>query len=428
MWSSPVSGQNLRAFSTMTLFNRFFTYNTAGGTNGVYAQELFTASDVADKKFVNAKGYLIRMPSDWPEFANVGTPGTPFVGIFKGKLNNGTITIPLSIANTGYNLVGNPYPSPISISAFFAGNSGIQQTLYFWRKRNGVPGSGYATTTGLGLASAQSEVQGLDMQNTIKPGQGFFVKSTGSTNLTFTNAMRTNTAATPFLRTANTTELHRFWLNLSTATDVVGQTLIGYTTGASQGFDDGIDAPYFNDSPLALTSLIGGNEHIIQGRSVPFATTDVVPLGFKSDVANNFTISLSNFDGLFSGSQDIFLKDNLTGALQNLKLGDYTFSSAIGVFNTRFEVQFINTLGTDNPGSVSTKILVAVKDQVIKINAADVMIKKVDLVDVTGRVIYTQDDVNATTATIENILATNQMLIVRITTQSNGVLNQKIIY
>jgi hypothetical protein len=139
-------------------------------------------------------------------------------------------------------------------------------------------------------------------------------------------------------------------------------------------------------------------------------------------------ISLSNFDGLFSGSQDIYLKDNLTGALQNLKLADYTFTAPIGVFNTRFEVQFINTLGTDNPGSVSSKILVAVKDQVIKINAADVMIKKVDLVDVTGRVIYTQDDVNATTTTIENILATNQMLIVRITTQSNGVLNQKIIY
>jgi hypothetical protein len=368
------------------------------------------------------------MPNNWAEFANAGTPGTPYIGIFKGTLNNGTITIPLSTVNTGFNLVGNPYPSPISISAFFAGNSGIQQTLYFWRKRNGVSGSGYATTTGLGLASAQSEVQGTSMGNTIKPGQGFFVKSTGSTNLTFTNLMRTSTSGTPFLRTANTTELHRFWLNLSDATNVVGQTLIGYTTGASQGFDDGIDAPYFNDSPLALTSLIGGNEHIIQGRSVPFATTDVVPLGFKTDAANSFTISLSNFDGLFSGSQDIYLKDNLTGALQNLKLADYTFTAPIGVFNTRFEVQFINTLGTDNPGSVSSKILVAVKDQVIKINAADVMIKKVDLVDVTGRVIYTQDDVNATTTTIENILATNQMLIVRITTQSNGVLNQKIIY
>lgn len=161
---------------------------------------------------------------------------------------------------------------------------------------------------------------------------------------------------------------------------------------------------------------------------MPFVTSDVVPLGFKSDMANNFTISLSNFDGLFAGNQDIFLKDKVTGALQNLKLGDYSFTSGIGLYNNRFEVQFMNTLGTDEPGTLSNKIVVAVKDQVIKINAADVMIKKVDLVDVTGRVIYSQDNINATTTTIEDVLATNQMLIVRITTQNQGVLNQKIIY
>lgn len=428
LWSSPVSGQNLRAFSNMTLFNRFYSYDPALGTIGDYAQEIFTTADLNTKLFTNSKGYLIRMPNDWAEFVNTSIAGLQYNGIFKGTLNNGTITIPLSTANIGFNLVGNPYPSPISIAAFFAGNSGIQQTLYFWRKRNGAAGSGYATTNSLGLVSAQLPVNGLDMQNTIKPGQGFFVKSEGATTLTFTNSMRTNTTSTPFLRTATPTELHRFWLNLSTATGVVGQTLIGYSTGASQGFDDGLDAPYFNDSALALTSLIDGNEHIIQGRSVPFVTSDIIPLGFKSDMANNFTISLSNFDGLFAGNQDIFLKDKVTGALQNLKLGDYSFTSGIGLYNNRFEVQFMNTLGTDEPGTLSNKIVVAVKDQVIKINAADVMIKKVDLVDVTGRVIYSQDNINATTTTIEDVLATNQMLIVRITTQNQGVLNQKIIY
>ena len=428
LWSSPVSGQNLRAFSNMILFNRFYSYDPALGTIGDYAQEIFTTGDLNTKLFTNSKGYLIRMPNDWAEFVDSSIAGLQYNGIFKGTLNNGTISIPLSTANIGFNLVGNPYPSPISISAFFTENSGIQQTLYFWRKRNGAAGSGYATTNSLGLVSAQVSVNGLDMQNTIKPGQGFFVKSEGATALTFTNSMRTNTTSTPFLRTATSTELHRFWLNLSTATGVVGQTLIGYSTGASQGFDDGLDAPYFNDSALALTSLIDGNEHIIQGRSVPFVTSDVVPLGFKSDMANNFTISLSNFDGLFAGNQDIFLKDKVTGALQNLKLGDYSFTSGIGLYNNRFEVQFMNTLGTDEPGTLSNKIVVAVKDQVIKINAADVMIKKVDLVDVTGRVIYSQDNINATNTTIEDVLATNQMLIVRITTQNQGVLNQKIIY
>jgi hypothetical protein len=428
LWSSPVSGQNLRAFSTQTLFNRFFSYDTGAGTNGAYVQELFTPADSNTKLFTTAKGYLIRMPNNWPVFLDTGILGTPYAGVFTGTLNNGLITIPISNATTGFNLVGNPYPSPISISAFFAANNNIENTLYFWRKRNGVAGSGYATTSELGLASGQPEVTGVEMLNTIKPGQGFFVKSTGSTSLTFNNGMRTNTPATPFLRSAHTTELHRFWLNLSDASNMVGQTLVGYTTGASPGIDDGIDATYFNDSPLALTSLIAGNEYIIQGRSVPFVTTDIVPLGFKSDVASSFTISLANFDGLFSGTQDIFLKDNLTGALQNLKIGDYNFTSEIGIFNTRFQVQFNGTLNTNNPLNTANSIMISVQNKVITINAGTVVMKKVELVDLTGRVVYTQKEINGTTTSLANVLATNQMLIIRITTQSHGVLNQKVIY
>jgi hypothetical protein len=428
LWSAPVSGQNLRAFSAQTLFNRFFSYDTGAGTNGAYVQELFTPADSNTKLFTTAKGYLIRMPNNWPVFLDTGILGTPYAGVFTGTLNNGLITIPISNATTGFNLVGNPYPSPISISAFFTANTGIQQTLYFWRKRNGVSGSGYATTSELGLASGQPEVTGVEMLNTIKPGQGFFVKSTGSTSLTFNNGMRTNTPATPFLRSAHTTELHRFWLNLSDASNMVGQTLVGYTTGASHGIDDGIDATYFNDSPLALTSLIAGNEYIIQGRSVPFVTTDIVPLGFKSDVASSFTISLANFDGLFSGTQDIFLKDNLTGALQNLKIGDYNFTSEIGIFNTRFQVQFNGMLNTNNPLNTANSIMISVQNKVITINAGTVVMKKVELVDLTGRVVYTQKEINGTTTSLANVLATNQMLIIRITTQSHGVLNQKVIY
>jgi hypothetical protein len=428
LWSSPVSGQNLRAFSLQTLFNRFFSYDTAAGTNGAYVQELFTPADSNTKLFTTAKGYLIRMPNNWPVFVDTGTPGTPYAGVFTGTLNNGTIVIPLSTASTGYNLVGNPYPSPISISAFFVANANIENTLYFWRKRNGVLGSGFATTSQLGLVSAQSEVNGVSIGNTIKPGQGFFVRTIGSTSLAFNNGMRTNTSGTPFLRSANTTELHRFWLNLSDATNMVGQTLVGYTTGASQGIDDGIDATYFNDSPLALTSLIGENEYVIQGRSVPFVTTDVVPLGFKSDVVSSFTISLANFDGLFSGTQDIFLKDNLTGALQNLKLANYNFTSEIGIFNTRFEVQFNGILDTNNPVNVVNNIKIAVQNKVITINAGNVVLDKVELVDLTGRVVYSQKGINATTTSLANVLATNQMFIVRITTQSHGVVNQKVIY
>ncbi|WP_432671675.1 lamin tail domain-containing protein [Flavobacterium sp. SM2513] len=430
LWSSPVTGQNLRSFSPETLFNRFSSYDTAAGTNGDYQQELFTAEDVTTKQFEIGKGYLIRMPNNWVLNEN-SNEAQSYLGSFRGNLNNGDLGLALSGANTKFNLVGNPYPSPISISAFFAGNPDIEQTLYFWRKTNGVAGSGYATSTGLGLTSAQPDVNGTSMDNTIKPGQGFLIQNKTATTLNFTNSMRSNTSGTLFLKSSNETpaELNRFWLNLSDANNVVGQTLVGYATGATQGVDSGLDAVYFNDSPLALTSVIENNEYVIQGRSLPFVDTDVVQLGFKSDIAAEFTIALANFDGLFAADQAIYLKDNLTGTLQNLKLAGYTFTTPIGVFNDRFEVQFTNsTLGTDVPVLAENSILIGVKNQQITINSGTVIIEKVELIDVSGRVIYTQEAVNASRTTLKNVVSTNQMLIVRINTKENNIVNQKIIF
>ena len=429
LWSSPVTGQNLRAFSPQTVFSRFYSYDTTADTNGAYLQEIFTTEDMNTKLFTVAKGYLIRMPNDWTEFVDAGTPGTPYLGGFIGNLNNGDQQIALSLANTKMNLVGNPYPSPISISSFFAANPNIEQSLYFWRKRNGVAGSGYATYSGLGITSAQVDVNGTDLDDTIKPGQGFFVNANTANTVSFTNAMRTNTGGTMFFKSANdTNEVNRFWLNLSDANNVVGQTLIGYATGATQGVDTGIDAVYFNDSALALTSLIGNSEYAIQGRSVPFVDTDIVPLGFKSDVAGIYTISLANFDGLFTGEQVILLKDNVTGAIQNLKVDNYTFTTEAGIFNERFEVQFNATLNTTNPELAHNTILIGTQNQQILINAGTVVMEKIELIDVSGRIIYTQEGVEATSATIENMVANHQMLIVRISTKNNGVVNQKIIF
>ena len=438
LWSSPVTGQNLRAFSTQTLFNRFSSYNTA--TNA-YTQEIVTVADMDAKTFTSAKGYLIRMPNDWVELPS-SNPAQPYSGSFTGTLNNGTITIPLlnETVDPGtprkLNLVGNPYPSPISIAAFFAANTNIDQTLYFLRKKGTAnlanTASSYAVLNGLGFTSADTDINGVPPTN-IQTGQGFLVVANAGTpgnptTLTFNNTMRTNGTPTFYKGATETNELHRLWLNLSNNSSVIGQTLIGYATGATQGVDSNFDALYFNDSDTALTSIINNSEYIIQGRALPFLTSDIVPLGFKTSAAGSFTITLSNFDGLFTGSQDVFLKDNSNNTVHNLKTAAYTFTSPVGVFNQRFEVQYEGALGTNNPSLTANDILIGVKNQQIKINAGTVTMKKVELIDISGRIIYTLEDVNATTTTIENMVISNQMLVVRITTADNAVVNQKIIF
>ena len=427
LWSAPVAQQNLRSFSPQTLFNRFFSYHTATASVGDYFQEIVTSQDALNKVFEPATGYLIRMPNNWTEYLNATIPGVSYPGLFTGVPMNGSVTVSLSNANTGLNLVGNPYPSPISINAFFATNTNIQQTLYFWRKRNGAMGSGYATYNALGIVSAQAEVNGTDMQGIINPGQGFFIAASGATQLTFNNSMRTNNANGTFLK-GIAPERHRFWLNLTQNNTTMGQTLVGYVSEATAGIDNGWDGAYFNDSTIALTSLINGNEYAIQSLNLPFDAATTVPLGFKTSVPGTYTITLSNFDGIFSGDQEIFIKDNVTGVIQNLKTEPYSFSTESGTFNSRFSVLYQSTLAVDHPTKELNTITIYKQQEKLYIDAGTTRMAKVELFDSRGSLIKIVENINSSKTVITDVNVQNQVLLVKITSTEQVVTTKKVMY
>lgn len=432
LWSSPVLNQNLRNFSPQTLYNRFYSYDTSSGQNGAYVQELFTTTDVNTKVFHRAKGYLIRMPNNWPDYINSSIAGTSFEGVFVGVPNTGDITVSLSTVNNGYNLVGNPYPSPISIAAFKLANPSIGTALYFYRKRNGALGSGYGTLTGAGYVGNGAN----GPFSNIEVGQGFFVKANDASSLSFTNSMRVsaNGVSSVFLRTTNdtpeinTASAHRFWLNLLKDNEQVGQTLIGYFEGATMAIDEALDAKYFNDSPLAVTSILANDEYIIQARSLPFDSSDVVPLGFKTDVAGTYTFIMGNKEGCFEDSTNspIFIKDNTTGAIHNTSNGAYTFTSNAGVFNSRFEIVYTDSFLSEDLQQFYNSVIIYKHEGDLIIDAGKLPLEKVEVWDTLGRVLFTSST-NETIYKIKQYISSNQVLILKITT-SKGIINKKIHY
>lgn len=438
LWSSPVSGQNLRNFSPATLTNRFYIYNPVLGNNGNY-EAVYPTQNETTYTFAQAKGYLIRVPDNHTAYVNSSIPGVSYNGVFVGIPYNGSYSFPLSNANNGFNLVGNPYPSAISISGLFSSNSNaIDGTIWFWRKRNGVAGSGYATTTGLGMTSAQPEVAAMNPNGIISTGQGFFVKvKNGATQstLNFNNSIRSaNTGI--FLRNGNLealadsdeAEKHRIWLNLSNETDVISQTLLGYMAGATEGIDYGIEGKYFNDSPVALTSYIDNAEYAIQGRSLPFSPDDIVPLSFKTNVAGTYSIAIDHVDGLFENDQEILLKDNLTAQIHNLKTSSYNFSTESGSFTNRFEIVYRSLLDVETPTINANKIVVYKKNETLYIDSGNYIMDKIELYDVSGRLVYTKQNIDDNKVAISNLLIANQVLLVKITTAENGVAIKKAVY
>jgi trimeric autotransporter adhesin len=414
LWSSPVVGQNLRTFSNSTLANRIYTYNS---TTNQYNVVDFTNP----VNFAPATGYLIRAPNTWA----AATPNN-FNGVFTGVLNNGPLSKTLNYTDDArsYNLVGNPYPSTIDSETFLTSNSSsIENTLYFWRKTNGASGSAYATYT-LGGATTSTPTSAAP-NGTIQVGQGFFVKAKSATTLNFTNSMRLTSTSTQFFRTTTETERNRIWLNLTNTSGVFSQTLVGYMTDATQNIDI-FDGRYINDAPVALTSLIGSEEYTIQGRALPFSTSDSVPLGFKTNAAGNYTIAIDHVDGLFSRGQTVFLKDNLLNTVTDLSAGSYSFASSAGTFNSRFEIVYQRVLGVNNPEFTSNNVVAFNDHGAIKINSGSTIMEQVRVYDLQGRLLVEKKQINANETRI-NTSASNQVLLLEITATTGTNVVKKII-
>jgi subtilisin-like proprotein convertase family protein len=414
LWSSPVSGQNLQAFSPVTTANRFYVYNT--DTN------LFNTVTPEATNFDNGIGYLIRMPNNHP------TTPTVWHSQFSGVPHNGTVNVPLANVAAGqrFNLVGNPYPSPIDLNEFIAQNAGnITGTLYFWRKTNNENSPSYCSWSTAGFVD-NGELQVVDPNDMLQTGQGFFVEATASgTSVAFNNTQRVGNNAGQFFRSAQDIERNRIWLNATGAGGEYSQTLVSYMTGATEGIDAGIDGTYKNDGPIALTSAIEGGDYVIQGRSLPFVASDVVPLNFKATTAGSYEISIDHMDGLFLGEQNVYLRDNLTGMLHDLKSSAYAFTADAGLATGRFELVFENALAVEHPSIDANSVVVYRDNGKLVVNAGSMTIDNIKVYDMRGRLVTEKNGINASVAALETIQ--NQVLILKITSDDNRTVTRKAI-
>lgn len=436
LWSSPVRGQNLQEFSPITLANRFYDYDET--------TDLYTAIDPSANDFLEGMGYLIRMPNTHPSFVDADTPGTAWTGTFVGVPQNGTITVNMSTAFNGYNLVGNPYPSPINIHDFFTTNSATlneSSALYFWRKRNDPDATTYCTVTmaaytannqtgGWGDTGSETFV-GDPSDWVINPGQGFFVQASGST-LTFNNNMRMGVNNEQFFRTTpentNTLDISRLWINLTGNAGKFSQMAIAYSNATTNGIDYGWDGKALvNDGSLKLYSTLEDDKLAIQARA-SFTDSDIVQLGYNATEAGSYTISLDHTDGLFLNGQDIFLTDNLTGETVNLGYVDYVFTTEAGQFDDRFVVTYrLAPLSTPEFEVNDSNVIVFAKNGAITVTAKNLEMANVNIYDVRGRLLFTQSGINTSEIVINEIQAQQQVLIVNVTTDK-GTVSKKVVF
>lgn len=403
---SPLIDSNLKTNiyenkTTGVLSSSQFTLYHNEGNNKFY-----TSSGA----YIRGRGLAVKEPS-----ASVVPPGGKIYAHFTGVPMNGDFTYTLANSGTpttGYNLIGNPYPSNIDIKKLYDDSPGqINENFEFWdnlanaitvQQGSEYKGAAYAifnaATGTYGVGNPAPGNKDVDPDNPASPGgskipnhivkvgQGFMVRAIGAGVLNFKNTQRTKDQTDSNFYGRNQTVItdDRYWLQLTTPSDMVISNAIVYFDSGNNEFSK--DDSKETGTSDALFTYAGTEKVVINGRNT-FNVNDVVDIGTRNYTAGINKIALGRKEGIFATSQPIYLRDNQTGTITNLSEGAYTFMAQAGESTGRFEIVYKpgGVLATD--AAVKEDVLVYRDGQDFVVKAQRDPVSTIEIFDAAGRMV-----------------------------------------
>jgi hypothetical protein len=268
----------------------------------------------------NISQKLIRSPAT-NAFA---IPEKNVVGLQSGILNQQAFTYTLANSGTGYNLVGNPYPSNITIPA--AALTGTTPFVYTF-----APGGNSIT--------AQDITAGV----TIQTGQGFYLKSNNSTSsIAFTESLKTTTQGTISFKA----QVPRPAITLKMIQDSANYDIaqLRFADTFNKNYNENEDADDLNgNGQTVLFGVMTADGHEVSIASQPLNKQSTsVFLSVNDTKSGNYKIQKMDISAI-PDYYDVWLHDHFQNDSLNLRNNDtYQFKLdkqvAASYGNSRFEV------------------------------------------------------------------------------------------
>jgi hypothetical protein len=271
-----------------------------------------------------------------PEQVTLVATGTVTSGNFNASLNDTTLS--------RYTLLANPYPSQISYTAFYTGNS----TNTYNKMWTYSPfGNGNYTTYAGGVIANGATGYDNTSGDRIASGQAFFVQATQSGSagtVTFQESHKSGgTIPNTLYFGATTNQLIRVGLRATDST-LLDEVVVRFKDNGSNTYNPSIDAQSFSDASQTLAALKGSNKLAIE--TLPDSlVVDTAFLGVSSSTNGVFQLSFSDCQGI-AATQSITLLDNFLGTSQDIRANlVYDFNvtgDSASQGNNRFELVFGN--------------------------------------------------------------------------------------
>jgi surface protein len=398
--SPPFAGMTFESFITRS---NGFEVLLNGSMNGTPGYFLFGPFDTVNNNYVMfnsstdgnttlemGKGYRAgRMTEGFSSEAVVFE--TPNNYNYTSLTSN--LDVQLVGSGSGWNLIGNPYPSYLNLSDVLSNNTASLfgeefEAIYAYNGDATNPWTIYNSSSGANVK--------------IAPGQAFFVRAAvGGSTFSFTPSMQSNTGGDDFIqgRNAAETAVYRAGIELSSS---VGSytTDVYFHPNGSNGLDVGYDAASWQGSAPdygVYSHLVSDN----QGLPIAIQTlhsdaleqdSTVIPLGVEASSGYTLTLGLTD-NSYLPESAIVYLEDRNLGSFTNLRTGSYSVSSGNGISGTgRFFIHVSNDATLSNPSEVYSGVQVysPMGSGVLVVTGVNEPGMRLRLYDIQGRLLLDQ--------------------------------------
>lgn len=360
MCSSGVTGQS------MSNWNSSFAITCASCPDGsqvggvtftsiyTYDETTFTGNEADASHYIaitslvsldSKKGYWVYIGNGFP---NTTAITVPLTGAVNTKGSSGAITLSAHAVspNDGWNLIANPYPSPISVAnllnAIGSSSTQIDQTFYV-----------YDSNTDINTPYTASGANKI-----IPMGQAFAVRSLqNNLGLTPSESWKTTAVSNVGLLKTNSSVAY-FWddflLDLTSTSfpqPFFANAYFTFDPTYTNGFDNGKDAYYFASTaglPVMYSQTAG--QKFLRNALPSVSGSVIIPFTVNTATAGVFQINPVNINKLPAGAC-VKLYDIGKAVLHDLKTGAYTATISANVTTPQFELRI-----TLNPTTLTSNV------------------------------------------------------------------------